>query len=159
MNIVARLAEQVCLTSIGLGVFLGALYYSWRGQSRRWRMLAAVYATQDWPSQHLGKKHMQSLILRGAGAFWTSYTGVTTVAVTTEGIWLRLWPVFSIMHEPLMLPFAEMQVEQTDWYLNSSSFELVLKQVPDLHLIITGDLLDWISQQAPHWNVDRRRFW
>jgi hypothetical protein len=151
--------ENPGLALIGFTVAFGAFYWAWRSQAHYWRKMANVYAVRKWPKSPNGQKHMEAVILFGSRWTWRSYAGITIVAVTDDGIWLKLYPPFSWLHKPIMLPFNDLKVMQTEWYLNSSSFELIASYVRDIRIVITGDLLDWISAHAPDWQVDTRRGW
>jgi hypothetical protein len=152
--------QQFYLTSIGIAVLLGILNFVARRQSARWRRLAAHYAAPQ-TVDITARKRLQAIILLGGGGrlTYTGYAGVTTISLTGDCLRLRLLFPWSIHHPPLSIPFADLQVTQTDWYLNTQSFELTAAKAPEVKIIMTGALLDWIAASAPQWSVDTRRRW
>lgn len=149
---------SLTLSFIGYSTFLGLMYFALNSIAYRWKLLAAVYATRQWPNSPNGTKYMQAVILFGGAAFWRSYAGITTIAVTDDGIWLKLLPPFSLFHKPLMLPFSDLKVQDVEWYLNATSVELIAEQASEIRIVITGDLLDWITENVPDWRLQTRRW-
>ncbi len=159
-SVLSRVFQQFYLASIGFVVALGALHIAWKAQATRWRLLAAHYAAPQ-AADIIARKRLQSVILLGGGGrfTYTGYTGVTTVSLTEDSLRLRLLFPWSIYHPPLSIPLAGLRAAQTDWYLNAESFELTAAEAADVKIIVTGELLDWISANAPLWSVNTLRRW
>ena len=147
------------LTVFGILFSAGNLLLVQRSRAIYWKRLAVVYAARKWPQNRLGQKLLVNIIFFGSKWSWVNYSGVTTIAVTENGIWLRLLLPIFWLHRPLFLPFTDLIVEQGDWYLNPSTFEIRASDVENVWIAIPGDLLDWISELVPHWQVNSRRGW
>ncbi len=152
--------EKLYLWSVGGAVFLGLLHYAGRTQAFRWRRLAAHYAAPG-PVEVVARKRLQAVILLGGGSrfAYTGYPGLVSVALSDEFLRLRLPFPWSIYHVPLSIPFAELRAEQTHWFLNSDSFELLAAKADDVKIVIAGELLDWISANTQGWKIGTTRRW
>lgn len=159
-SVLSQVFQQFYLASIGFAVVLGILHLAWKAQSTRWRQLATHYAAPR-AVDIVARKRLQSVILLGGGGrfTYTGYVSVTTVSLTEDSLRLRLMFPWSIHHPPLTIPFTELRVAQTDWYLNTESFELTAEKVPAVQIIVTGALLEWISANAPQWSAGTGRRW
>ncbi len=143
--------EGLLLHLVGYGVFAGLLYGIWKSNARRWTRLAAAYRAVDFchvAPRPNAQRTMQTVVLVGGDIGWNSYRGVVAVGVTLEGVSLRLMPPFAAFHPPLLIPFADLRVEPTRWYLLGKSFQLTLSGVSDVRIIIDEELLGWIESQA-----------
>jgi hypothetical protein len=126
-----------------LVLFAGALYLVIRFQNLRWRLLAPAYASSaDRPAKAV--KRFATVVARGGMPFFTKYVGVS-IAIHDDGLGLRIVPPFSFGAPPLLLPFDEMTVRRTDWYLNSGSFSIRMKRDAGVELIIDEELFSWIQ--------------
>lgn len=139
---------NVIPTLLGACVFVAVLYRMWTGHARRWHILAAEYS--GGPVDAIGDAlQLQSVILTGSGIAFSSYRGIVTIANDGNGLWLKLLPPFSAFHPPLFLPYSELQIKASSWYLNNSSYKLMLPRVGDIGIIIDGDLANWLIARAP----------
>ncbi len=126
-----------------LVLFVAALYGVLRLQNYTWRLLATGYASsEERPAKAV--KRLTSLVAIGGAPIFTKYVGVS-VAVCEDGLALRIVPPFSVGAPPLFLPFAEMQVRRTNWYLNSGSFLIRMERGAGVELIVDDELLGWIQ--------------
>ncbi len=144
--------EKLFLNLIGYGVLAALLYTISRCNARRWNRLALVYRAPDQlqidPSRNNACRTMQTVILVGGNVGWNSYNGLITVSVTEQGLLLQLMRPFSAFHSPLLIPFGEIQIEPKRWCLIGKTFQLTLKRVSDVQIIVHDDLLKWIELQA-----------
>lgn len=124
----------------------GALYGILRLQNYRWRLLASAYAS-DVPRPAKAIKRIATFVAVGGGAFYSFYAGVR-VEVCADGLVLRMFPAFSAGAPPLFLPFAEMRVERTSWYLNSGSFRICMERGGGVELIIDEALRSWLDANS-----------
>jgi hypothetical protein len=134
-------ATQV-LSTFGLAVFFGLIWWAWKTNTRLWRRLAAVYATGTRPAARAAKP-ISPLVLFGGGLAFVKYAGVR-MEVGEEGLWLRLFPPLAIYAPALFLPFDEMTVKPTSWYLNSESFALMMSRCPDIEVIVDDTTMEWL---------------
>lgn len=142
----AAFLEQLYLQAIGLTVFVGALGWALWSQAYRWRQLAASYPSRA-TRRALAVRPIESFVATGGAPGWTSYHGVR-VEVTEDGLSLRLFWLFAAFSPPLFLPFAEMTVRPTRWYLNTTSFAIRMASTPGVDLIVSEDVLSWIREHA-----------
>ncbi len=139
--------EQWFLPMLGSCIPVALALGMWKANSRRWRRLAREYrVTGDLPSQ--AESRMQTLILVGGDIGWNSYKGITTVAVTPEGILLKLMPPFSAFHPPLLIPYSDLTLEPKRWYVIGETYQGTLSRVSDVQFYIDDKLVDWIKSEA-----------
>jgi hypothetical protein len=136
-----------------LPILCGALWFFWHLKTYRWRILSAAYAG-TWPAQG-ERKGLINLILRGdtqPGLLqrwaWSNYSGLASAAVSPQGIEFRLIFPLRLGTKPIFIPRDEWRAEECKWYLNSRSFKIKTKRVPDIELILAEDLMDWINQAS-----------
>ncbi|MEM8944583.1 MAG: hypothetical protein AAGD11_05305 [Planctomycetota bacterium] len=135
------------LNLVGVSVFVGSLAMVWTANARRWNRLALPYC-DDRPPIDSTLRQMQSLVLVGGGIAFNSYKGIVTVGISSDGISLRLFAPFSVFHPPLLIPYQDIQVEPTSWYLNCSSFRYSFAAVDDVEMIVDDTLKDWIDREV-----------
>lgn len=41
---------------------------------------------------------------------WVGYNGCVTIRISTEGLYLAIWPVFRFSHPPLLIPWSDLHV-------------------------------------------------
>ncbi|WP_404305640.1 hypothetical protein [Neorhodopirellula lusitana] len=101
---------------VGYSLPVGLMGMMWKANARRWTRLAQTYRAVD-PGICIRKRTMQTVILVAGDIGWNSYKGIVTVGVTREGILLKVMPLFSIFHPPLLIPHADCHIEPRRWYL------------------------------------------
>ena len=114
----------------------------------RWEHLAARYAG-EMSAPPLAEKHMQTVILKGAGIAYNHHGGIATVSITEAALAIRLLPPWSIFHAPLVIPFDDITVSPAAWYAVGESYKLNFANAPEIDVIITGELLNWIHDHTP----------
>jgi hypothetical protein len=135
-----------------LVLFAGALYLVIRFQNIRWRLLVPTYASSaEKPAKAV--KRFAVVVARGGMPFFTKYVGVS-IAIHDDGLGLRIVPPFSFGAPPLFLPFDEMTVRRTDWYLNSGSFSIRMRRNAGVELIIDEELFSWIQANTDRCQID-----
>lgn len=140
---------SVLLFIVGQCVFVGAISLVWRANARRWNRLARAYRTEHLSAGET-QLRMQTLILVGGNIAFNSYKGTVTIGLTHAGITLRLLGPFAIYHPPLCIPYSDIDVRPTSWYLNSASFKYSFAQVDDVEIIIDEELKSWIETNVAH---------
>lgn len=131
------------LTIFGLGVF-GFLFFGmlWR-TACRWRYLADRYAGQG-KGPSLEEKNLRGAVLIGLGGY-ESLHGILKMSVHATGVSLRLLAPFSLFHTPLFIPFQDIKGWSTTWYLDAKSIELQFAKAPEVKMIVSADLAEWIA--------------
>jgi hypothetical protein len=135
-----------------IALFSGGLYYVLRFQNYRWRLIAQYYG-DDAPRSPTAAKRFATVVAFGGLPLFTRYVGVT-IAVCGDGLSLRMIPPFSIAAPPLFLPFEEMTIQRTSWYLNSGSFLIRMTRGDCFELIIDDDVMSWLQA-----NSDKCELW
>jgi hypothetical protein len=130
----------------GWAVFAGIFAMVQRTAAYRWRILASSYADGSRRPAR-AEKRLQKLTMFGPGRLFSSYMPVT-VGIHEDGLSLRLLPPFSIFHTPLFVPFDDLQVKRSSWYLNAESFSLTPSRGNGIEIIIDGELFSWISSNS-----------
>lgn len=134
------------MSSIFTAVFFaGALYGAFWSQNSRWRRLASAYPP-DRPRTPKAEKSLVTIILWGGGFAFMKYFGVT-VGVCDDGLSLRLVFPFSIGSSPVFLPFGEISIVRTSWFLNSGSFAIKTAR-GGFEAIIDEEVLGWLQKQT-----------
>ena len=133
---------------VGFFVFFGAMKFLLKSSARRWNQLAEEYSVEG-PTENLSQRRMQNLILFGGVIGYNSYIGISTVGITSEGLSLSLLPPWSIYHPPLLIPFEDLSLRETSWYLNVRSYRYTCAKVDDIEVIVDKKLMEWIESQSP----------
>ena len=133
---------------VGFFVFFGAMKFLLKSSARRWNQLAEEYSVEG-PTENLSQRRMQNLILFGGVIGYNSYIGISTVGITSEGLSLSLLPPWSIYHPPLLIPFEDLSLRETSWYLNVRSYKYTCSKVDNIELILDEKLVKWIETNSP----------
>lgn len=133
------------LTFFGLSVF-AFLFFGmlWR-TACRWRYLAKNYAGATGPS--LEDKGLQSAVLLGLGGY-NALHGIVRTSVHETGVSFRVMTPFSLFHAPLFVPFEDIRGWSTTWYLDARSIELQFRKAPDVKMVVSEELAEWIASFA-----------
>ncbi len=120
------------------------LFIFWR-TAWQWRALAERYGVDD-PNPHTEK--LGWLVLRSGALQINSYNGTTAAGVAADHLTLRIVNPFAMFHQPLKIPFSELKIERSRWYMNSTSYMLTARRVPNVGIIMPESYLEWLVAQA-----------
>ena len=129
-------------TIIGLAFF--AFFYGgiiWR-KSFRWRYLADAYAGESGPPIEM--RRMRGAVLIGPVAH-ESLHGIVNISAHETGIGLRMMLPFSLFRKPLFVPYGDIEGWETTWYLDAPSTELSFRRAPDVKVVISKELAEWLA--------------
>jgi hypothetical protein len=129
-------------TIIGLAFF--AFLYGgiiWR-KSFRWRYLADFYAGDGGPP--IETRRMRGTVLIGPVAY-ESLHGIVNISAHETGIGLRMMLPFSLFRKPLFVPYGDIEGWETTWYLDAPSTELSFRRAPDVKVVISKELAEWLA--------------
>lgn len=135
------------MTVFGLVVFAAIFGGMLRANAYRWRYLAKSYAAEAGPV--LDARAMRSAVLIGLGAF-NSLKGIVTIGIHKNGVSFRVMPIFSLFHEPLFVPYSDIQGWGTTWYLDARSSELAFRCAPNVKMVLPSEDAEWIRKHAGH---------
>ncbi len=129
------------------GLVAVALLFGWalRAKAYRWQYLAKIYAGEAGPV--IDKRNKRSAVLIGLGAF-NSLTGIITIGVHKRGVSFRVMPIFSLFHDPFIVPYGDIHGWKTTWYLNARSSELEFRCAPNVKLVLPTEDAEWIQSHA-----------
>lgn len=133
---------MVISSLLGITVFFGILWYAARSWALPWRLVSDAYETSALPPA-LATRSVQQVVIVGGGLAFRKYVPVT-VAIHDDGLSLvafaALWPFCP----KVFLPFAEMSVQRTSWYLDSGCHGIRMTRVEGVEIVVDDDLLGWI---------------
>ena len=98
------------------------------------------------PGPARATKSWEQVVVVGSGIAFRKYFPVTAAAHSTGISLAQPWP-YSLYCEPLFLPFDELKIRRTEWFLNSHSFALKLDRT-DLEIVVAEDLQAWIQSNC-----------
>jgi hypothetical protein len=133
---------SVFYTIFGLAVFV-FLYAGviWR-TSFRWRYLADTYAGDGGPP--IETRRMRGAVLIGPVAF-ESLHGIINISAHQTGVGMRMMLPFSLFRKPLFIPYGDIEGWETTWYLDAPSTELSFRRAPDVKVVISRELAEWLA--------------
>jgi hypothetical protein len=139
-------ARRMLSSLFGWTVVVGILALVQRAGAYRWRIVASAYADRS-PRPAVAEKRLQKVTIFGPGRLFSSYIPVT-VRIHEDGLSLRLLPPFSIFHSPIFLPFGDLKVKASSWYLNAESWALLPSRSSGMEIIVDGQLFEWIRASS-----------
>jgi hypothetical protein len=136
--------------AIGLAVFLGLMWFVANAHAHWWRRVAEHYRRGRMPSV-LARKVPETIIVTGlgnsGGNFGYRVYGTSGIAIGEGGLILTQIPPFNFKCPPLFLPFAEMDLRETDWGL-SLAYALRMGGLPDIDVIVFPRVVSWIREHV-----------
>lgn len=136
--------------AFGSAFAVGAFAFMWYRHSWRWRRLASVYPAGEQSPADV--RLYESILLFGDGVAFNSYQGIARLGVQQGGLELRLFGPFAAFHSPILIPYDEVSVTPTVWYLNTKSFKITASGAPEIEIVVAASIIDWIEQNATqHW--------
>jgi hypothetical protein len=85
------------------------------------------------------------LVFAGGPAPLNTYNGIVVAGIRGDTLTLRVAEPFSLFHALLAIPFSDLSVERTRWYINDSSYKLTARHVPKIGMIVPETYLRWIE--------------
>ncbi len=119
-------------------IYFGLL---WR-TSFRWRYLADAYAGDG--GKPIDSRSMRGAVLIGPVAY-ESLHGIVNISAYETGVGLRMMLPFSLFRKPLFVPYGDIEGWETTWYIDAPSTELTLRRAPDVKVVISKELAEWLA--------------
>ena len=136
---------------VGAALFVGLMLWLARSHSAMWRRLAAIHAAPRRRGAIATKLEVWVIAERRSGSprAYRQYAGLK-LALHPDGIsaWLIPIPPLNLGCRPLFLPFAGMEVANTDWMLWTDPVALRMRRAPALDVIIGRNTLRWIREHV-----------
>lgn len=131
----------------GFVVLAGLLRFAFLANARRWRRVSSCYG--GLPSgDGLASRFPEQVVINEGGLKFLLYVPLT-VGIHGQGISLRLLAPFSFGCPPIFLPFAELSAKPTWWYLSGKPWGLRAAKAPDVEIIVSDKLWNWIQSNCP----------
>lgn len=144
---VARGFFSVFPSLLGLLVFVGLLGFALRLHGRPWRRVSDVYAAVP-AAPPLARRFPEQVVISGGGLAYRLYVPLT-VGIHARGISLTLAPVFSIGCPPIFLPFDELSVRPSSWYVWGKAWGLRAAKAGDIEIILGDKPWEWLQAHCP----------
>ncbi len=106
------------LVAIACGLLFPVFFWCatvWAISLSGWRSLAARYRTHE--RAPAGTRHFCYMGINR----WVGYKGALSVGMTSQGLYLAVWPIFRFGHPPLLIPWAEISAPSETWLMRRFS--------------------------------------
>ncbi|MBE8991398.1 hypothetical protein [Nostoc sp. LEGE 12450] len=112
-----------------------------------WNRLAKLYRTKEAPPQNFSRMQSGSVGL-------VHYKGTLNVGITPQGIYLSIFPLFTLGLPPLLIPWSAIRKIEPANQLFIERFRLFLSS-PKVKLILSKDILEpakeFLATQGFEW--------
>ncbi|WP_260446313.1 hypothetical protein [Nostoc sp. UCD121] len=112
-----------------------------------WNRLAKLYCTKEAPPQNFSRMQSGSVGL-------VHYKGTLNVGITPQGIYLSIFPLFTLGLPPLLIPWSAIRKIEPANQLFIERFRLYLSS-PKAKLILSKDILEpakeFLATQGFEW--------
>ncbi|QLE49665.1 hypothetical protein FD724_17285 [Nostoc sp. C057] len=112
-----------------------------------WNRLAKLYCTKEAPPQNFSRMQSGSVGL-------VHYKGTLNVGITPQGIYLSIFPLFTLGLPPLLIPWSAIRKIEPANQLFIERFRLYLSS-PKVKLILSKDILEpgkeFLATQGFEW--------
>lgn len=138
-------------TAVGFGMVALLLFFAQRTISQHWRKVAEHYAGQP-VSRRLARRFPETVIVTGRVAHrdrrwrltgWHAYAAVR-MDLHDDYLALSMILPFSVLCPPLLLPVAEMELDETWWLTLSEPVAIRMRRTPDIDMIVRGSAAQWL---------------
>ena len=79
---------------------------------------------------------------------WCGYNGCLIVAADERGLFLRLWPFFSIGHAPIFIPWSEIRQIRRETMWCRPIYRLVTARAPEVDFALHGRAWEAVRPHA-----------
>lgn len=143
---------QAINVAIGLAVFLGIMWWALSLHVHQWRRVAGRYA--GIPNSSPVATKLETIVIAEPGVSWPYsannkrqrvYAGIR-LSIHPDGISARPIALFNFRSPALFLPFVDMEFRPTRWALWPEPWAILMRELPDLEIIVDGKTLAWIRQ-------------
>lgn len=132
--------------AVGLAIAGGILAVIFKRHATEWQEMASVYdGSGDTP---LRVKRFGQLVLYCDGAPARPYKGLFRLEVYANGIALKPYRFLVPFHDPMFIPFRDIEGWTQTWYLDDKSVELQFAKAPRMRIIMPASQLDWIRETS-----------
>lgn len=140
---------------IGLLVLVGLLRFVLFAHGRMWRRVADVYGASPGDPPRV-RRFPEQAVISGGGLAYRRYVPLT-VGIHARGISLTLAPPFSIGCPPIFLPFEELSIRPSAWYVWGEAWGIRAAKADDIEIVVSDKFLDWMRAHCPEGTVEAAR--
>lgn len=131
----------------GFLVFTGLLGLVLFTHGRPWRSVADAYGgTPVTPP--LASRFPELVVISAGGLAFRRYVPLT-LGIHARGISLTLAPGFSIGCPPIFLPFDELSVRPSSWYVWGKAWGIRAAKAKDVEIVLGDKPWEWLQAHCP----------
>jgi hypothetical protein len=137
---------------IGLVVLVGLLRFVLLAHGRMWRCVSDVYGASPGDPPRV-RRFPEQAVISGGGLAFRRYVPLT-VGIHARGLSLKLAPPFSIGCPPIFLPFDEMNIRPSSWYVWGEAWGIRAAKADHIEIVIGNKFLDWMRTHCPAGTIE-----
>ena len=109
-----------------------------------WQKLSQHYHCSNTDLKNM--KMFKTIEMRQSKIRRCLYSNALSIGSDTKNLYFKVFPPFKFGHEPLRLPFEEMQIrKQKSRYLKMDYFYIQMQNAPSVEIIIANNFLKEIT--------------
>lgn len=139
----------------GLVVLVGLFRFLILTHGRMWRCVSDVYGASPGDPPRV-RRFPEQAVLSGGGLAFRRYVPLT-VGIHARGISLKLAPPFSIGCPPIFLPFEEMNIRSSAWYVWGEAWGIRAVKADNIEIVVGDKFLDWMRTHCPAGTIEAAR--
>lgn len=140
---------------IGLVVLVGLLRFLLHTHGRMWRCVSDVYGASPGDPPRV-RRFPEQAVISGGGLAFRRYVPLT-VGIHARGLSLKLAPPFSIGCPPIFLPFEDMNIRTSGWYVWGEAWGIRAAKTAHIEIVISSEFLDWMRTHCPAGTIEAAR--
>ncbi|MBC7785330.1 MAG: hypothetical protein H7144_15970 [Burkholderiales bacterium] len=138
------LSSLITLCSLAVfAVSAFAAFWMWRARRSGWATLADAYGAR--PTKDSTPRRGESIVIRPSKL---GYPWMVTARLTVDGLHMSLMRPFNLGHEPLLIPWNDIEIFAVDTYPADRLYDLKLSHEPNLKIRIGVALAQGIRRAA-----------
>jgi len=138
------LSSLITLSALAIfAVCAWSAYWLWRGALSGWARLASVYGSERRTDS--SPRRGQTLCLMPGGL---KYRWVASVRLTVDGFYLSLAAPFSLGHEPLLIPYNDIEIFAVETYPADRLYDLKFAHEPGIRIRVGVAIAQGIRRAA-----------
>lgn len=141
---------MILAQAFGIAVFFGLIYYALKSNAHMWSLVAADYAAKQGLPPAIASKAWEDVVIAGSGVLKFRKYLPLTVRIHETGLSLTALAPLAPIQPTLFLPFEDIAVRPTYWYINAESYALRLAGLNEPEIIVHDRLMDWLRANCEH---------
>lgn len=139
----------------GLLVLVALIRFALSLHGRQWRLVAERYgaAPGDPPR---ARRFPEMVVINAGGLAFRRYVPLT-VGIHARGISLKLAPGFSIGCPPIFLPFEDLSIRPSSWYVWGEAWGIRAAKAADVEIVVSDKFYDWMQAHSPDGTFEAAR--